>query len=320
MGIAGKRLLFTGVLILLAVVMVVAPAQTASASGAAGSITVTPAAVRLELAKGAGRATATLNITNNYSGAVVLHFAFEKPRQSTGATDTARAHLLFNDVDATIAAGATYQQIVTLNDAPGITPGSQSIDVVVTHGGLPGQGVGVLPSMRLPLTVIKQDGAITSLGLTNIAGPSVAMRIPATIDVTLRNTGNMTAVPRGVVTVQSPSGSVLASGVLNEASKAITPGTDMKLTAKLTRLGNATLPGNYSVHVAYGLGGDAVAANAAKQFIFMAWWQPLAVLAAAALGWFLVARRGIFHPPKRRRHQMGRTSLKRTVWTGRNIT
>ncbi|HEV7454428.1 MAG TPA: hypothetical protein VGO07_04155 [Candidatus Saccharimonadales bacterium] len=315
MAIAGKRLLLSGVLVLLAGAAMQATAQAASP----GSITVTPAAVRLELAKGSTVATATVNITNNYSSDMALHFAFEKPRQNTGATDTARAHLLFNDPDATIAAGATYQQVITLNDAANITPGSQPVDMVVTHSGLPGQGIGVLPSMRLPLTVIKQDGAVTSLGLTNIAGPSVAMRIPATITVTLRNTGNMIAIPRGVVMVQSPSGNLLASGVLNEASLAVTPGAGITLTAKLTRLGSATLPGSYSVHVAYGLGGDSAAAHTAKQFIFVAWWQPLAVLAAAAAGWYLVSRRNIFHPPKKRPQHLGRAAPKRPVLIGRDI-
>jgi hypothetical protein len=321
MGAAAKRLLFTGAVVLFAGVALGAPVTAADANGTGGSITITPAAVKLELAKGANEATTTVNITNNYSAAVALHFTLEKPQQHTGTSDTARGHITFSNADVTVAAGDTLKQVVTLHDAAAITPGSQSADMVVTHGSQPGQGIGVLPSMRLPVTIIKQDGAITSLGLTNIAGPSVAMNVPATINVTLHNTGNMVAIPRGVVAVESPSGNMLASGVLNEASLAVSPGNDIKLAAKLTKLGSAVLPGAYTVRVSYGLGGDAAASTATKQFLFVAWWQPLLVAALAFAGWYLITQRDIFHRPRKKQFApMARPAPKRPLLIGRHIS
>jgi hypothetical protein len=321
MRTAGKQLLFTGAVVLFAGIVISAPVNAVTPSSAAGSITITPAAVKLELAKGASEATTTVNITNNYAAAVALHFAVDKSQQNTGTPDTARSHMTFSSADVTVAAGETLRQVVTLHDAATISPGSQAADMVVTHGNQPGQGVGVLPSMRLPVTIIKQDGAITSLGLTNIAGPSVAMSVPATINVTLHNTGNMVAIPRGVISIESPSGNVLASGVLNEASLAVSPGRDITLAAKLTKLGSAVLPGAYSVRLSYGLGGDAATATATKQFVFVAWWQPLAVAALAFVAWYMVIRRDIFHRPTKKHFEpIARPVPKRPALIGRHIT
>src|SRR4051812_46523555 len=133
MHTAAKRLLFTGAVVLFAGVASSTPVTAATPSSAAGSITITPAAVKLELAKGANEAATTVNITNNYTAAVALHFALEKPQQNNGTPDTARTHMTFSDTDVTIAPGTTLHQVVTLHDAAAISPGSQSADMIVTH-------------------------------------------------------------------------------------------------------------------------------------------------------------------------------------------
>jgi hypothetical protein len=290
----------------------------ANAQTPAGGITVTPAALVLNIAKGSDAAAVTFTISNTYAADVTLHFALEKAGEP-GVPDTARAHMAFAADDVVIPANGKIDQTLRVQDAPAIAPGSQTATMVLSYGGNGGQGIGVLPSMRLPVTVIKQDGAVTSLGLTNIAGPSIAMTMPSAATVTIRNTGNMVAIPRGTVNVMTPSGRVLAHGVLNEASRAVSPGSDIKLTAALMQTAAAWAPGPYKLQVTYGLGGDAASTAGTAQFLFIAWWHPLLVVLLGA-AWY-----GIIHRPGIRlswhKKQRGRPGPpKRQGLIGRNIS
>ncbi|HSX17585.1 MAG TPA: hypothetical protein VLH86_05815 [Patescibacteria group bacterium] len=302
----------------MAAVLAGAATRSSLAAPASGGVTISPAAPTLELKKGEQQATAKFMVTNNYPATITLHFAFEQSANNPLHVADPRGQLSLAGSDITLEPGKGAEQVLTLRDDQAMTPGSQSVDLVVSQQGVSGQnGVGVLPSMRLPVTLIKDDGAVTSLGSATIAGPSLAMGVPSAVNVTLHNTGNMNVIPRGVVTVESPTGAVLAKGVLNEASKAVSPGAAITLATKLTILGGATVPGSYTLRVSYGQGGDAAAQTAATQFVFVAWWHIAVVLAFAYAGWFIVR-----HPDRFRRkpHRKEHAPPKRPLLIGRDIT
>jgi hypothetical protein len=305
-------------LALTASVLVVAGlAGTAHAAQPSGGITITPAALTLRLTKGSNIATAPFSVGNSYTADIALHFAIEKSSQP-GDADTARAHMAFAASDITVQAGGSSNQTLTLSDASSIAPGSQTATLVISYGSGSGQGVGVLPSMRLPITVIKEDGAVTSLGLTKIAGPSIALAMPSDTTVTIRNTGNVVAIPRGTVRVTTSDGQVLAQGVLNEASRAVSPGSDIKLATKLTRTGGAWAPGPYQIRITYGLGGDSTDNTSSVSFLFIAWWHLLAAGLLAAGVWYAVTHRPFMRPERYKKHRGRSGPPKRQLLVGRN--
>src|SRR6185369_6994794 len=107
------------------------------------------------------------------------------------------------------------------------------------------------------------------------------------VSVGVRNTGNMIAIPHGIVTVEAPNGAVLAQGVFNQESRAVSPGADMTLRTSLTKLGNPILPGAYTIRFTYGLGGETATKTADDQFLLLAWWHSIILLALAVVGWYL---------------------------------
>ncbi len=255
--------------------------QTAQAA-AAGGIRIAPAAVRLELAKGTSETTADISVANTYTVPVTLRFAIERAAQNVSHMGDPTALISLTSAEITVTAGGSATQTLTLRDSRQLSPGSQVAELVITQlTAGSGAGVGVQPAVRLPITIIKDEGAIMSLGLTNIASSSFMMRQPQTVNVMIRNTGNVIAIPHGLVTVRGPRGTLVGQGTINTASAALLPGTEKSLPVAITPMDQASLPGTYQISATYGLGGDSATQTARKSFFYIAWWHVVETLSVA---------------------------------------
>jgi len=234
-------------------------------------LTVTPAALTVDLPAGALESSATLQVTNHYATPVTLSFRFET---DAGAKDAVLNQLLLGNPEVTLASGQTIAQTISLFDSQDLPPGGQQISLLIQQQSQATAGsVGVSASMRLPLTIIKESGAITRLSLTSLTGPSITIGLPKSISATLHNTGNMIAIPHGTVKINNGDGTVLSQGTLNVASQAMAPGQSSSFTTTLTSLRHPALPGIYHVQFSYGLGADYKPQVVSVGFVYVAWWH-----------------------------------------------
>ncbi|HEX7963064.1 MAG TPA: hypothetical protein VF466_00590 [Candidatus Saccharimonadales bacterium] len=282
------------------------PCQVAAAAST-GGVTITPAALTLNLAKGQQTQTATITVANHYQTAVTLHGSLAQPVATPG-TASALSQLQLTPADLTIPANASAAMAVTVSDNAKLAPGSQQIDLVLTQLATPGNSVSVVPSIRLPLIVIKEDGAITALSASAPSKPGFAFDLPGKVTVAIKNTGNMIAIPRGYVQVLDPRGREVSKGIVNGASTAVVPGDQLRASIDMTTLDHAWLPGMYRVQVAYGTGGGAAATLVSARFFYLPVWQILLVLLLGALAytgyqiwmeWSKLQRLKSDKPPKR---------------------
>jgi hypothetical protein len=293
------------------------PSVAAAAPTSNNGLRIAPAAITLGLAKSQSTTSQSFMLTNNYAVPVSVDFSLQLPaRHSLNGHDPRQyLHLAVDTV--TIPAGGQATQTITLTDAASLTPGSQNTEIVVTQQLSGGSGIGIVSSARLPVTVIKYDGAKAAFGAAGISQSPFAWHLPHAITVSLPNTGNIVAIPRGVVTVQSLQGKVLAQGVLNPGSQAIEPGARLSLPTNLTSLSNAWLPGLYSVHVDYGLGGDTVATAASSNFVLYTWWQAAITISLVTAAWYVASHS---RQLRRRRPAPPTHHHKRQLLIGRDIT
>jgi len=258
----------------------VASAQVVQQTG----VTITPAALTLDLPAGELEASTTFQVTNHYNTPVTLAFSVETDPHATSSSSTVLDQLLFGTPEVHIASGQTVSQTLALFDSQTLAPGGQQLTVVVQQQGqASASAVGVTASMRLPLTIVKESGAITRLSLTTLTGPSLTIGLPKNISATLHNSGNMIAIPHGVVKIIGSNGSVLSQGTVNVASIAMAPGQSSSFSTPLTTLRRPTFPGIYHAQFSYGLGGDTTPQVVSVGFVYVAWWH-LAVLALVGVG------------------------------------
>jgi hypothetical protein len=277
--------------------------------------------LRLELAEGQTEQHTSFNVTNKYDVAVTLRFVVERSTAANANQSRSADPTAFTTVDTpelTLAPGQSLNQTVRLRNTATLAPGSQLADLVVMHQSAGGRNISVAPAVRMPLTLIKLDGAVTSLGLTEWRTPRVAASLPDSSSLVLRNTGNMTAIPRGYISVEDRGGRVLAHGTINTASAAVTPGQQLDLKTSLTSTGSIWLPGVYKTKLAYGLGGDSGARTVTASFFYVAWWH-LAILAGLIVGIFYLTKflRQHWHKKVRARPP---TRPKRPALIGRDIS
>jgi hypothetical protein len=274
-------------------------------NAAANGVTVTPATVTLTLVPDSQQQSAEFSLTNNYDAPITLRFAFE-PRLDATSTQNPVQQLSVSKPELVLAPKETIKQVITVHDNSQLGPGSQLADLVISQLSTPGANITVQPGIRMPVVVVKQDGAIASLALTNTTAPRVSLSMPDTLGVTIHNKGNVVSIPRGVITVSGPGGEA-KQGVLNTSSQAVAPGENVTLRTPLTELGGTQLPGFYHVTVSYGLGGDQKPVSASSTFFYIAWWHiALLVLTAVAARYFMrYSRRpqrkkpsASHHPPK----------------------
>ncbi len=275
-------------------------------AGPAGGITVSPAAIKLELHEGQQQTSAEFSIINRYQGAVNLHLGLEESTQKLPGRAGLEQQLSVLPSDVTIMPGETVKETVTWTDSQSWPPGSQQIDLVINQLAGNSSGVGVSPTIRLPLTAIKNDGAVAGLTLSQLSKPSISLGTPSSVGTTLKNTGNIVVIPHGIVTITAPDGTVVSKGVLNEQSAAISPGNSLELRTPLVKLAAATLPGTYEVNVAYGPGNDRQLQTAHEKFLYIAWWHIAGLLAVGTLI-YITARNS-----KRIRQYFSRKSTPRT--------
>jgi hypothetical protein len=278
--------------LLVAVVLLLMPGRgfaVVPAANTEGGITVTPATMTLSLPKGAKTEQGSVTITNSYSADIALHFAFVQAVKTPGSDKSALDDVTITPEDVTVAAGTTATEVITLTGSNSLAPGSQQIELVMTEQAVPGaKDVSVVPSIHLPLVVVKQDGAVTSFSAAAENTPNFSLSIPSAVTVRVKNTGNMLAIPRGFVSITDPRGRQVSKGVLNTSSLALAPGGELKLQTPMILVDHPWPPGPYHVHVSYSIGGGAAAVVASAQLFYLPVWQIL--IALLVLGMILCIR------------------------------
>jgi hypothetical protein len=262
----------------------------------------------------------SFTITNTYTAPIELRVAFAAPVHAVDADKQVLQALSVDEANVTLAAGQSITKTISLHATNKLAPGSQRADVVILQSPS-ASGVRILPELRLPIILIKEDGAITSLGLGAVARPIIAFNTPTTIDVTLKNTGNMIAIPRGFVTITTPGGKVIGKGTLNTSSAAINPGSEVRFTTPLTILSSAALPGFYNAVISYGLGGDLPSKTGDARFLYIAWWHIAVLLGLGGGAYYLLRHVDLSRrPAKEAILNTRRPTPKRKTLIGRDIT
>lgn len=258
-------------------------AAITSRAAAAGGITVSPAMLNLNLPKDTEEQTASFMVSNNYAVPVNLAFTVERPLDDPIAAQDPAGMLTLSQNVVTVGARQSMTQTVTLRDSQAVRPGSQRAELVVSVAGIAGASVSVESNVRLPITITKESGAVSSLQLTGFGRSALRLTPPGSVAVTIANDGNIVAIPRGVVTVKDPSGKLIRQGVLNTASQAVSPEAKLVFATELTELGSAVWPGLYKVGVSYGFGGGQAAKTASYTYLYVAWWHTPTVIVLACI-------------------------------------
>lgn len=180
---------------------------------------------------------------------------------------------------------------ITIQNRADLQPGGHYGAVVASVNSLDDQASNrVVANQQLLslLFVTKTGGEHYDLQLKDIASNGNWLHLPNKVTLRFQNPGNVHIIPRGIVRLKSPSGRVLAQGVINSESAILLPETFRELRVPLTSTATAVpVPGLYRIEVEYRYDGIAqsVKRHTTLNFVSLPTYLVLGLLFAAAFAY-----------------------------------
>jgi hypothetical protein len=185
--------------------------------------------------------------------------------------------------------------LVTINNRASLQLGGHYGAVVASVNSLNNQSGNkvVINQQLLSLILVdKVGGDHYDLNLNSATTNGNWLHLPNTARLVFQNPGNVHVVPRGLVKLKSPTGTVIAQGIINSGSAFMLPESFREFYVPLTPIGKAPpLPGLYHIEVDFrydGINRYAVK-NYAVRFIDLGLYVVLAML--AVITWTVRRRR-----------------------------
>jgi hypothetical protein len=160
-----------------------------------------------------------------------------------------------------LASNQSASVAVTISNRSSLTPGGHYGAVVVGINSNPnGSNQVAINQQLLSLVLVnKAGGDHYDLALAKAVPNGNWRQLPTAVQLQFNNPGNIHVVPRGLVKLVGPSGTIIAQGVINGQSAFILPGTNRYLGVPLTTVATAKpWPGPYRVVVQYRYDGISV--------------------------------------------------------------
>jgi hypothetical protein len=155
----------------------------------------------------------------------------------------------------TIPRGQTAVLKAQILNLPDLTPGGHYGAIMVKDASgklISGQNnIGLSPISSILLFVNKTGGDIHSLRLTVVTTSHNPFNLPGSVNLRFYNSGNTHLIPRGVVSLTSPSGKLVRRGVINQSSSLVLPEDFRVFPVSLSKISSAYLPGKYKLTVAF---------------------------------------------------------------------
>lgn len=268
-------------------------------------MTVSPALLTAQVGTKQSQTTIAVSVRNGYDTPITVKAnlnGFDIRNNALVPAKTAEAALTkvvtINPSEITIPAHSSKNITVQINDDASLSPGGHYLSLLISQ--LTATSDTSTPQLSLKtavsatIYVIKEDGAIRSLQVTNLHAKHSIFSLPTTADITFFNNGNVVVVPRSVVQIgTAATGSIAAQAVLNQDSVPLYPGSRVTLQAPLQRIDKISGIGRVSLVAHYRADGQELTKSAQISF----WYIPKKIVVA---GIFLLAIVAVLGAPTSR--------------------
>lgn len=151
--------------------------------------------------------------------------------------------------------GKSAEVLATVSNRETLQPGGHYGAVIATINAVDpktGNEVTVQQELTSLLLINKAGGAKYDLKLAGATHNGNLVRLPDTVRLRFQNPGNVHVVPRGIVHLRSPSGQVVAQGIINDESAYVLPESYRQMYVELKPMGKQfNVPGEYSIDIDY---------------------------------------------------------------------
>ena len=204
------------------------------------------------------------------------------------------------DRDALVLGSGESQEVsVTLENRETLSPGGHYGAIIFqvernSSDMMPYDGkptIAISQSFASLIFAKKMGGEVYGLELKSMDVQKNTFRLPESIALRFRNTGNVHAVPRGTVAITDPLGHTVRKGIINEESSIVLPETYRSYIVRPAALMIASVPGYYTITAQYRYDGKTDATTQSIRFLYVPWFEIVAVFVSGSLFLFWLLRR-----------------------------
>jgi len=262
-------------------------------------ITVTPGVIKAYVSREEPVTATDITIRNNYSVPVRLSAELKGIDETTAQLIPAGD--LDPDLSSVLALSETDITIPPLTDKhitlqssfnDGLKPGGHYATVVLTEQSSSGAALSVRSAVSITVYLTNREGVKENFDLEKFEARNTLLSLPKEATVTLKNSGNVHSVPRGVIRVENTRGAVLAQGVLNAGSAPVLPGKEFSTVVRLNTVKKAFWPQKARIVLQFHGESSDQLSEATRDF----WYIPqgfIAVIVLLATGTFVIVRFGM---------------------------
>jgi hypothetical protein len=160
-------------------------------------------------------------------------------RPLSGAAYSLADFVQLRTPDLSFGPGETRAVPFTILNTPGLSPGGHYAALVARATATSSASLQqVLPALSSFLLVRKQGGEQYHLSLiaSSLERQLFLWRVPAEIDLSFSNQGNVHVVPRGVIEVRDVFGRLTHKGTINQGSLYVFPGTQRRIAVDVAQV------------------------------------------------------------------------------------
>lgn len=164
---------------------------------------------------------------------------------------------------------------VTLNNVDKLTPGGHYGAILLKTSkpnSLVKNNISITQTVASLVFLTTEGKGSYGLNLQPIRTTFGWFRLPSTLNLAFKNTGNVQVVPRGYINITSPFGRPVSKTVLNTDSGLVLPGTTRLLQTPVKTTGRAIIPGIYNIKVYYKYDGAKTYSVQSSKVVFLNLW------------------------------------------------
>lgn len=176
-----------------------------------------------------------------------------------------------------LGAGESQSVQVTIENRETLSPGghygavvfkveNSGIDVVDENGK---PSISVNQSFSSLIFAKKIGGEVYDLDMRSVDRKHSWLHLSESVSLRFQNKGNVHVVPRGIVTITNPLGSVVQKGIINQESAILLPETFRSFVVRPLHLANALVPGYYTISIQYRYDGKEDFTTQTQRFFFL---------------------------------------------------
>lgn len=221
-------------------------------------ITVTPGVIKTSVSGERTSQLTDVTVRNNYEIPVRLTAELRNVDETSARlvpsgelSGELRDVLRLSDTDIVIPARSDKRISVQASFTAALKPGGHYAALMLSEQSVSSASLSLRSAVSVAIYLTNETGVSEKFDLQSFDSSSTVFSLPKNVTVSLKNSGNVHSIPRGVATVIGTNGKIISKGVINVGSNPVLPGKEFEANVALSHISRPFWPQRINISLEY---------------------------------------------------------------------